>query len=116
MLIVAWLILIIPFFVFAVAGIREYFITKHILILMKDIDYEKWVYLTSFSLPGIKYLLWMNPFRFRKFVKGGNYLNNARLQDYIRLYRKNQTIAMICWIILMVEIISLSILGLLLKN
>lgn len=116
MLRLAWLILIIPFFVFAIACIREYFITKNILILMKDIDYKKWVYLTSFSLPGIKYLLWMNPFRLRKFVKGGNYLNNTRLQDYIRLYRKNRTIAMICWIILMVEIISLAILDLLLKS
>ncbi len=118
MLIVGWLVLIIPFFVFAVACIREYFITKNILILIKDIDYEKWVYLTSFSfsLPGIKYFLWVNPSRFRKFVQAGDYLNNARLQDYIRLYRNNRTMGMICWIILMVESISLSLLGLLLKG
>jgi hypothetical protein len=96
------------FFIFGACCIYAYFLTRRILNIVKKIDYEKWVYLTSFRLPIIKYLLpflWVNPYRFRRFIKTGESFGNQKLKSDMRLEATLHIIAMVSWMIIMLTIL-----------
>ena len=89
------------FVCFFIIAMRGYFLVRKLLSLVKRNDYEMWGYLTSASLPLVKYLvrenfIWYNPHRFDKFVRSGEFFNDSELEKYIRPYRKNKIITFIC--------------------
>jgi len=74
------------------------------LNIVKKIDYEKWAYLTSFRLPIIKRFLpflWVNPFRFRRFIKAGESFGNQKLKSDMVLEATIHIILMVSWMIIM---------------
>ena len=83
---------------------------RKILSLVKKIDYEKWNFLTSSSIPllndmiGEKSVIWVNLVRFEKFVRGGEYFNDPKLEKYVRHYRRNKLVGFLCWVASMVSI------------
>jgi len=96
-----------------IIGIRTYGLARKILRLIKKIDYEKWQFLMSSSIPILNSLIsedsgfWVNTSRFGKFIKERNNLNDMELKKQIELYIKYRRLLyifmfiMICWIIFM---------------
>jgi len=103
------------FFIFVFFCVRAYVLAKKILSLVKEIDYDTWLYLKSPSLPIVKYFMWVNPIRFGSFVKTCNGFNNIQLKSYLKRYVWNHKFAMACFIILMVLNICILFLALLLR-
>ena len=106
-----WLLIpLISFFCFFIGVLRTYYLMRKILSLVKEIDYEKWNFLMSSSIPflnnliGEKSVIWVNSVRFGKFVRGGEYFNDPQLERYVRLYRRNKVVAFLCWVACMVSI------------
>jgi len=108
-----FILLFIAFISFILLCIRNYFITKKTLVLIKKENHEKWVYLTSFSyVPKIiKSAIWINPIRYRKFVKSQDYLNSSQIQHYVKLYNNNLTIILFFLTIIILINITLVILS-----
>ncbi len=97
------ILIIIPFLIFFILCIQNYFISKKILVLIKKTNANEWKHLTSSSLPIIKYLvnenfIWINFMRFNNFLKSKDYSNNSDLTECINLYKKNRNIANICFV------------------
>jgi len=108
-----FLITFIPLVITMIIGIRTYGLARKILRLIKKIDYEKWQFLMSSSIPILNSLIsedsgfWVNTSRFGKFIKERNNLNDMELKKQIELYIKYRRLLyifmfiMICWIIFM---------------
>jgi hypothetical protein len=107
-----FVIILIPFIGGSIFTLKGYFSTRKILAMIKIIDYDKWLFLTSSSLPVIKHLftencLWVNSVRFNKFIKLGEYLNNPELEKQIKLCRRNMVMSYIfCALIVVIMILS----------
>jgi len=104
------LIIMIPFAIFLIFVFRGYFLTRKVLALVKNINHDKWLFLTTSSLPVIKHLftenfIWVNSVRFNKFIKSGEYLNNPGLEKQIKLCRRNAVMCYIFFILFVVVMI-----------
>jgi hypothetical protein len=80
---------------------RELYLTYTILRLVREIDQVKGQRLTSWNVPVFEKINWINPFRFRAFIRANESLGDARLDLNLSKFRRNHRAMIICGVALM---------------